>query len=280
MTAPPMAYFGGKTLLAERIAALLPSHEHYVEPYAGSLAVLLAKAPSRMETVNDLDGQLMTFWRVLRNKPDELMRVCALTPHARNEHQTAFDIDLDDLNDVEIARLTWVKITQGRSGTLRKTGWRYFVDPTGSSKSIPGYLDAYVERMSTAAERLHQVSLEHRPAIDLVEKYGAISKVCLYVDPPYLGSTRTNSGYQTDMRDDASHATLIKALLSARAAVVLSGYASHLYDNALAQWTRIEIPTITGQGGSRQERTEVIWSNRSLDSGPLTLDYTDAAGSC
>lgn len=263
---PPMAYFGGKTLMADRIAALLPQHAHYVEPFAGSLAVLLAKPRSRMETVNDLDGHLMTFWRVLRDKPEQLMRACALTPHARNEHTTAFDVNIDGLDDVEIARLTWVKITQGRSGTLRKTGWRYFVDPKGSSKSMPGYLDAYVERMATAAERLHHVSLECRPGIDVVEKYGAMPQVCMYVDPPYLGSTRTTSGYQVDMRDEASHAELIKALLRTRASVVLSGYASDLYDDALAGWSRLEIPTITGQGGTKQERTEVLWSNRPINS--------------
>ena len=69
---PPFAYFGGKTRLAPLIAAAMPSHEHYVEPFGGSLAVLLAKPRSRMETVNDLDGDLMTFWRVLRDQPDEL----------------------------------------------------------------------------------------------------------------------------------------------------------------------------------------------------------------
>lgn len=86
MTAPPMAYYGGKTRLAAKIAALLPAHDHYVEPFAGSLAVLLAKKPSRMETVNDLENLLMTFWRVLRDKPEQLARVCALTPHSRAEY--------------------------------------------------------------------------------------------------------------------------------------------------------------------------------------------------
>jgi DNA adenine methylase len=72
---PPMAYFGGKTKLARRIAARLPAHEHYVEPFCGSLAVLLAKAPARIETVSDLDGDLVTFWRVLREQPAQLARV-------------------------------------------------------------------------------------------------------------------------------------------------------------------------------------------------------------
>lgn len=118
MTSPPMAYYGGKTRLAAKIAALLPPHEHYVEPFAGSLAVLLAKKPSRMETVNDLDDLLMTFWKVLRDKPAELARECALTPHSRSEYLAARSANLEDLDDVERARLVWVMISQGRGGCL------------------------------------------------------------------------------------------------------------------------------------------------------------------
>jgi DNA adenine methylase len=258
-----MAYYGGKTRLAHTIAALLPEHEHYVEPYAGSLAVLLAKRPSRMETVNDLDGDLMTFWRVLRDKPAELARVCALTPHSRADHQAAYGTDREDLDNVEIARLTWVQISQGRSGTLRKTGWRYYVNPGGSGAAMPTYLEAYVDRMAAAAERLHRVSLECGPGIELVEKFGAFDTVCLYVDPPYVGSTRCRN-YRTEMVSDGEHLALLDALLAARAAVVLSGYASDLYDDALTGWSRIELPSATGQGGTYADRTEVIWANRPV----------------
>lgn len=268
MIAPPMAYYGGKTRLAAKIAALLPAHEHYVEPYAGSLAVLLAKKPSRMETVNDLDHLLMTFWRVLRDKPADLARVCALTPHSRAEYLEARAAVLEDLDDVELARVVWIQIAQGRSGTLRKTGWRHFIDPGGTSGSLPSYLDAYVTRMAAAAERLHQVSLECRPAIEIVRQYGAIASCCLYVDPPYLGSTRTSggAGYRLEMKDPADHEELLTELLACRAAVLLSAYASDAYSAALDGGDRVEIPTQTGQGNTRSSRTEVIWSNRPISS--------------
>ena len=80
----PVPYFGSKQRIAHWITSLLPDHDHYVEPFAGSLSVLLAKAPSRRETVNDLDAELMTFWRVLRDQPAELLRACMLTPHSRD----------------------------------------------------------------------------------------------------------------------------------------------------------------------------------------------------
>src|SRR5699024_6772243 len=118
---PPFAYYGGKTTLAPQIAALLPTHDHYVEPFAGSLAVLLAKTPSRAETVNDLDGDLMTFWRVLRDRPTEFERVCALTPHSRAELVVAADLDVED--DLERARRVFVRLTQSRSHSMKQTGW-------------------------------------------------------------------------------------------------------------------------------------------------------------
>ena len=265
-----MAYYGGKTRLADRIAALLPAHEHYVEPFAGGLSVLLAKKPSRMETVNDLDGLLMTFWRVLRDKPEQLARACALTPHSRGEHTAVRDADLEVFDDLEIARNVWVQITQSRGGTMRSsTGWRYYVRPGGNSMGMPGYLTAYVDRMSAAAERLHNVSLESRPALEIVEKYGADPKCCLYVDPPYLGSTRSarggGNGYRIDMPNHDDHAELLRALMGCQASVVLSGYPSDLYDAAMECWDRIEIPHMTGQAnGVGQSRIEVIWSNRPI----------------
>jgi DNA adenine methylase len=78
------------------------------------LAVLLAKQPAKLETVNDLDRDLMTFWKVLRDRPAELVRLCALTPHSRAEHDAAYG-DLSGLDDLERARRVWVRLTQGRT---------------------------------------------------------------------------------------------------------------------------------------------------------------------
>ena len=277
MTRPPFPYFGGKIALAPTIAALLPPHLHYVEPYCGSLAVLMAKRPAPHETVNDLDGELMTFWRVLRERPADLERVCALTPHSRAEHQASYEPAVDEL---EVARRVYVRLTQGRAGRLKRSGWRHFVKPAGSSVGMPAYQAGYVDRMAPAAERLAGVSLESMPALDLIAKYGADSDVLLYVDPPYLGSTRGESvdGYRHEMRDEASHRELAEALHAARAAVVLSGYPSDLYDLELYPgWDRHSMTTGTGQGANQWgNRTEVLWSNRPLGVQPALFDVTPA----
>ncbi|MFI0212370.1 DNA adenine methylase [Streptomyces diastaticus] len=260
---PPMAYYGGKTSTAIRITELLPDHGHYIEPFAGSLAVLLAKAPSRMETVNDLDGDLMTFWKVLRERPADLTRVCALTPHSRAEHEASYG-DLTGLDDLERARRVWVRLTQGRTGTMRKTGWRHYVDAGTSSASMPRYLAGYLERMLPVAERLAAVSLESRPALDLIAAYGRHRSSLLYVDPPYLGATRDRN-YRHEMTGEAQHRELAEALHACRATIVLSGYASDLYDNDLyASWHRTTLEAGTSQGGQWASRTEVLWSNRPL----------------
>lgn len=263
---PPFAYFGGKTTLGHRIAALLPAHRHYIEPYAGSLAVLLAKPRAQFETVNDLDQDLVLFWRVLRERGDELASVCALTPHSRAEHTAAFDLDGTD--ELERARRVWVRLSQGRGGMLRRTGWRFYRDASRRTGSMPWTRNAYVDRLWDATERLAGVSLECRPALSLITDYGQHPNVLIYADPPYLGSTRGwGNQYQHEMRGEPEHRELAAALRSSAAAVVLSGYPSPLYDELYADWDRIELRAYTGQGGScgrSGTRTEVLWSNRRL----------------
>jgi DNA adenine methylase len=260
---PPFVYYGGKSKLAERIAVLLPQHTHYIEPFAGSLAVLLAKEPARLETVNDLDGDLMLFWRVLRDEPEALARACALTPHSRAERDLARDRSAD-LSEVERARRVWVCLTQGRTGTLRNTGWR-FDAADHAHVSMPGRLAGYVARLEAVAARCASVSLECRPALDVIAAYGAKRRALLYVDPPYLAQARNGDNYRHEMSTEIEHRTLAEALCACAATVVLSGYASDLYDHELyAGWHRHELSAGTSQGGTWQDRTEVLWSNRAF----------------
>lgn len=265
MSAAPtvLGYYGSKVRAAARIIDLLPEHQAYVEPFCGSLAVLLAKPRAgRFETVNDLDADLMTFWRVLREQPLELERVCALTPHSRAEYAACWPIT-EPVSDLERARRVWVKLAQGRGGQLRPTGWRHHQQAHGRSSSMPRTLDGYVSRFAMVAERLRGVSLESMPALELIERYGRGADTLMYVDPPYLMSTRSRTGYRHEMHSQDEHRELAAALQGLAAAVVVSGYASPLYDEIYDGWHRAEVSAYTGQGNNGDgERTEVLWSNR------------------
>lgn len=248
MTAPPMGYMGSKARIAARIVELLPPHRGYVEPYAGSLSVLLAKPPGGLEVANDLDGDLVTFWRVLR------------------EYDRSWPIP-DDVDELERARLVWVKLSQGRGGSLRATGWRYHEVSRGRSASMPRTLQSYVRRILDAADRLLDVTLECRPALEVVERYGREPDTLLYVDPPYLYRTRSRTArYRHELGEPQAHRDLADALHACRAGVVLSGYPDPLYEDLYRGWDRVELPAGTGQyvGGGYQQRVEVLWSNREL----------------
>jgi DNA adenine methylase len=256
---PPFAYYGGKTTLAPQIADLLPAHEHYVEPFAGSLAVLLAKKPSRAETVNDLDGDLVTFWRVLRDQPEALERACALTPHSRDEFERSADLGASD--DLERARRVWVRLTQSRSLSMKPSGWKFVKDSTARMPQTK-FLASFSARLGPAAERLRGVSLESRDALDVIRDYGSESTACLYVDPPYLGSTRA-SNYRVEMTADDAHVALADALNECKASVVLSGYDAPLYADLFDGWHRLDLRGATTLSGDNN-RVEVLWSNRPI----------------
>ena len=261
----PFVWFGGKRRVAPEVWAALGDVPNYIEPFAGSLAVLLAKKPADMETVNDLDEDLINFWQVLRDHPTELITAAFLTPHSRLEHQRSFEPTEDPL---ERARRTWVSLSQNRGGGLTRSGWRFYRDPAGSASSFPDYLDGYVQRMPPAVHRLRSVSLESRPALEVIADYGQHPKVCLYVDPPYLGSTRNSRKYRHEMADEPAHRELAEALRRCAAAVVLSGYPSPLYEDLYEGWHRHEMAAWTALGlhaGGDGNRTEVLWSNRPFE---------------
>jgi DNA adenine methylase len=249
---PPVPYFGSKAKLGPKIAALLPEHTSYVEPYAGSLAVLFAKEPEPIEVVNDLNRDLTTFWRVLRDRPDEMLWRAETTPHSRIEFQSAGRGELDEL---EVAWSVWVRLTQGRSGLTHGTGWRTNYTPGSASMTLPAYMSRYRSRLWEAIPRLQNVTIENLDALEVIRRYGVPGAV-IYADPPYIQATRVASRnrYEVEVQEE-HHAALITALEESPASVVLSGYEHPMYDLSLPEWERVEHSVLS----QRAQRTEVIW---------------------
>lgn len=265
VTGAVMGYYGSKHRMADWLIGLMPDHRGYVEPFAGSLSVLARKAPIKLETVNDLDADLMTFWRVLRDRTEDLERACLLTPHSRREHAETISLRPEPYDEVEHARRVWTRLAQGRAGQLRRTGWRFHQSTKAVGSGMAARLDQYVGRFADVATRLRNVSLECRPALEVIDAYGRDPENLLYVDPPYLGTTRTGStsGYAVEMLGEDSHRELAEVLAECQASVLLSGYASPLYDELYSGWARHEFPTWTNQGNGKSLRTEVAWCNRA-----------------
>ncbi len=255
MAVTPLPYYGAKSNIAREIIATFPDHHHYVEPFAGSLTVLLAKPRSACVTVNDLDGDLVTFWRVLRDDPDGLMRVCEMTPYSRAEHTMCRDEPRDGLPDLEIARRVWANLVQAHAGDAR-AGWKRMIDTRAVNAAQRN--PRFISRMPDAARRLSGVVLEARDALEVITDYGASPDALLYVDPPYAAETRNGTGYRHEMGDESAHSALAAALNATQAYVVLSGYRSTLYDALYADWERIDMSARIDGGDTR---TESLWLN-------------------
>lgn len=218
----PLTYYGGKQKLASQIAAMMPPHVTYLEPFCGGAAVLFAKPPAERETINDLDGSVMRFWRALRERPDELAAAVKLTPYGRAEWRASED---DAVDDVEAARRLLVNVDQ--SFSRGRKSWSppsMLRDRRGRWR--PGTWANLPAKISAAAERLSGVCLEHGDALELIPRWDHPGGV-IYVDPPYVGEHRLNMKdrcYTHDAGPDL-WPRLVDVLLSIeRSAVILSGY--------------------------------------------------------
>ena len=276
---PPVAYYGGKSRLAEWIVNMFPPHRVYLEPFAGSAAVLFAKSPSTHEILNDLDGNVVNFYRVLRERGDELERACRLSPYSRAEFAQALVAD-PDIDDLERARRWFVRLNQSFAKTgSHATGWQASIN-RGSNNARTVW--NRIERFAPAVERLANVVLECRDALECIAMYG-VSDAVIYLDPPYLASTRSafnghdagakrpGGDYAHEFATDEHHRRLAVALATSPATVFLSGYPSPLYDDLYAEWWSVDRRVVRGtaaaRGSARPHAIERVWSNR-----PITAD--------
>lgn len=267
-TRAPFAYYGGKVGMAQRIIDLMPEHRVYMEPFFGSGAVLFAKAPARFEIINDIDHNVINFFRVLREDLDELERVCSLTPHSRVEFTTA-DLSVPDLTDLERARRFWVRINQSFAKTAGvQTGWSI---TTARTQSVPASILSRVGRFRPAVQRLMHASIECCDAAGLVDRLATVDTV-VYADPPYLADTRRSrsrrrvtADYRSDMGSPEEHERLGETLHKTPAKVILSGYPSPLYEDLYGDWVQVDTHVHAHSSNSvnalRGKRIERLWCN-------------------
>lgn len=263
LSRPVLRWHGGKWRLASWIIGNFPEHRVYVEPFGGGGSVLLRKPRAYSEVYNDLDGEAVNLFRVLRGpRAGELVSALALTPFSRDEFFASYEPSDDP---VEQARRLVVRSfmgfgSDGHNPNVR-TGFRAAAN---RSHTVPAHDWAnYPSALKAAVERLRGVVIENKPGVEVMRQQDTPDTLH-YVDPPYLPETRSNKSrksgdkyhaYAHEM-STADHVELLETLRELKGMVVLSGYPAPLYDYALADWRRVECAALSD---GAKPRTEVLW---------------------
>lgn len=265
---PAFGYFGAKQRLASRIIEMLPPHNAWVEAFCGSAVVTLNKSKAPIEVINDLDGNIVNLFKVLRDRSTELCRAVALTPYARDEFRLCrAGVVISD--DLERARRFLVATMMTINGT------------SGSTHSGLSFSDSYIrggrearvnrwyqlpERLEKVVERLRSVRVENKNALRLVEQYAHRPATLMYLDPPYLMDRRHT--YSMDVNEAEFHEQLLERCTQSQCMIILSGYTNTLnskYLNPKSGWTETSLATKTrGTDGIDTNRTEVLWFNNAF----------------
>lgn len=260
-------WYGGKFSHLDWLLPLLPETNHYCEPFAGSGAVLFNKNPSPVETYNDLDGEVVNFFKVLREHKNELLEQIALTPFSREEFALSCEID-NEVSNIERARRFYVRARQVRTGLAQTASIGRWANCKNTSRSgMSGVISRYIggiEKLEFIAERLLRVQIENRPAIDIIKLYDSDTTL-FYCDPPYIHSTRGDSKAYGYEMTDKQHSELAAVLNQVEGKVAISNYEcdlmAELYPSP--KWTKHFGPNKTIHT-TKDKRQEVLWTNYKL----------------
>lgn len=243
---------------------LLPNSHHYCEPFAGSAAVLLNRPPSPVETYNDIDGEVVNFFRVLRDQKDLLIESIGLTPFSREEFIGAVSVrTVNDTSDLERARLFFVRARQARTGLAQTASLGRWANCKNTSRAgMSGVVSRWlgsVEDLPYIAMRLLRVQIENRPALELIKLYDSPSTL-FYCDPPYIHESRGDSKAYAYEMTNGDHQEIAKALHRCKGKVAISGYRCDLMDSLFAGWKRKDAP-LKHCHSVKKPRQESLWVN-------------------
>ncbi len=256
-------WYGGKFSHLDFILPHIPADaRHFCDVYGGSAAVLINLPPCPVETYNDIDTELVNFFRVLRNREKQLVRAIGLTPFSREELARACE-PARDLSSLERARRFYIRARQTRTGLAQRSSegrWAHCVltSRAGMAGAVSRWLGS-VEGLPEIAQRLLRVQIENAPALDVIRRYDTPDTV-FYLDPPYVHSERGDTAAYGREMSDGEHRELASVLRGVRGRAVLSGYRCALYDELYAGWRRADAPERLCHS-VRKPRRESVWTN-------------------
>ena len=216
----PFKWVGGKSRLRKAIVPIIPSHTCYVEPFAGAAWVLFGKRPSDVEILNDIDQELTTFFRVVKEKPDELIESFEWELVSRAKFEQLASLDPVQMSDVQRAHRFYYLIMAGWGGEAGYPRFQTSITDGGHGNRLVGALKTLKQRLLPIHQRLRTVIIESLDWRECVDRYDRPSTV-MYLDPPYPGN---GANYKHNMRSEDSHRELAERLSSTRCQWILSSY--------------------------------------------------------
>jgi DNA adenine methylase len=257
MIRSPIRWVGGKSKLRKVILPMIPEHECYVEVFGGAGWVLFAKEPSRVEVLNDLDSELMNFFRVVKNAPDELINSFKWDLVSREEFNRLLSLDPVDLTEIERAHRFYYLIMSSWGGELGSARFQTSVSDGGHGNRLFGALKTLERRIKPAHKRLQTVIIENLPWEECLDKYDD-PRTFFYLDPPYPGN---KCNYRYNMRSLEDHMRLAKRLNSAKSKWLLSTYDSGDIRKLFKGHHFESVSFPSGMAGNDYKNTEVIVVN-------------------
>ena len=220
MVNSPFKWVGGKSRLRKQIIDLLPPHTCYVEPFAGAAWVLFGKPPSDVEILNDIDQELVNFFRVVKEKPEELIASFEWELVSRAEFERLASINLSELTDVQRAHRFYYIIMAGWGGELNYPRFQTSTTDGGHGNRLIGALKTLRKRLEPVHERLRTVIIEALDWQSCIDRYDR-SNTVFYIDPPYPGN---KCNYAHNMKSWDEHKRLSERLIVAKGKWILSSY--------------------------------------------------------
>jgi len=216
----PFKWVGGKSRLRKQIVPLIPEHTCYLELFAGAAWVLFAKPPSKVEVLNDIDEELVNFFRVVKYKPEELIQSFEWELVSRAEFERLANLDTLTLTDMERAHRFYYIIMAGWGGELHYPRFQTSITDGGHGNRLIGALKFLRKRIEPVYDRLQKVVIENMDWKDCFDRYDR-AKTVMYIDPPYPGN---GCNYLHNMRDWDDHYQLAELLHNSKCKWILSSY--------------------------------------------------------